>query len=34
LEIEKAKDLKKKLVAVKISSGNATPSGLLNVGSS
>lgn len=31
-EIEKAKDLKKKLVAVKISSGNTTPSGLLNAG--
>jgi len=33
-EIEKAKDLKKKLVAVKISSGNTTPSGLLNAGTS
>jgi hypothetical protein len=33
-EIEKAKDLKKKLVAVKISSGNTTPSGLLNAGAS
>ncbi len=33
-EIEKAKDLKKKLVAVKISSGNTTPIGLLNAGAS
>lgn len=33
-EIEKAKDLKKKLVAVKISSWNTTPSGLLNAGAS
>jgi len=33
-EIEKAKDLKKKLVAVKVSSGNTTPSGLLNAGAS
>ena len=33
-EIEKAKDLKKKLVAVKISFGNTTPSGLLNAGAS
>lgn len=33
-EIEKAKDLKKKLVAVKISPGNTTPSGLLNAGAS
>lgn len=33
-EIEKAKDLKKKLVAVEISSGNTTPSGLLNAGAS
>lgn len=33
-EIEKAKDLKKKFVAVKISSGNTTPSGLLNAGAS
>ena len=31
-EIYKAKELKKKLVAVKISSTNATPSGLLGVG--
>lgn len=33
-EIEKAKELKKKLVAVKIDSGNTTPSGLLNSGAS
>jgi hypothetical protein len=33
-EIDKAKELKKKLVAVKISSGNTTPSGLLNAGAS
>mgnify|MGYP005828218283 CR=1 FL=1 len=33
-EIDKAKELKKKLVAVKITSGNATPSGLLNAGAS
>ena len=29
-EIDKTKELKKRLVAVKISSGNTTPSGLLN----
>jgi len=33
-EIDKAKELKKKIVAVKISSGNTTPSGLLNAGAS
>lgn len=33
-EIEKAKELKKKLVAVKITSGNTTPTGLLNAGAS
>ena len=33
-EIDKAKELKKKLVAVKISSGNTTPSSLLNAGAS
>jgi hypothetical protein len=33
-EIDKAKELKKKLVAVKITSGNTTPSGLLNAGAS
>ena len=33
-EIDKAKKLKKKLVAVKISSVNTTPSGLLNAGAS
>jgi len=33
-EIEKAKNLKKKLVAVKISSWNTTPSDLLNAGAS
>ncbi len=33
-EIDKAKELKKKLVAVKISPGNMTPSGLLGAGSS
>lgn len=31
-EIEKAKELKKRLVAVKIESTNPTPSGLLNAG--
>lgn len=31
-EIDKAKELKKKLVAVKTSSDNTTPSGLLNAG--
>ncbi len=31
-EIDKAKELKKRLVAVKISSGNTTPSSLLNAG--
>lgn len=33
-EIDKAKELKKRLVAVKISSVNTTPSGLLNAGAS
>ncbi len=33
-EIDKAKELKKKLVAVKISSENTTPRGLLNAGAS
>jgi len=33
-EIDKAKELKKKLVAVKITSTNTTPSGLLNAGAS
>ena len=33
-EIEKAKELKKKLVAVKISSGNTTPSELFGTGAS
>ncbi len=33
-EIDKAKELKKKLVAVKISSENTTPSGLLGAGAS
>ena len=33
-EIDKAKELKKRLVAVKISPGNTTPSGLLNAGAS
>ncbi len=33
-EIDKAKELKKKLVAVKTASDNKTPSGLLNVGTS
>jgi len=33
-EIKKAKEFNKKLVAVKTSSGNTTPSGLLNVGAS
>ncbi len=33
-EIDKAKELKKKLVAVKISSKNTTPSGLLGAGAS
>ena len=33
-EIYKAKERKKKLVAVKISSENTTPSGLLGVGAS
>jgi len=33
-EIEKAKELDKKLVAVKTSSGNTTPSELLNTGAS
>jgi len=33
-EIEKAKELNKKLVAVKTSSGNTTPSELLNAGAS
>ena len=33
-EIEKAKELKRKLVAVKITSSNTTPSGLLNAGAS
>lgn len=31
-EIEKAKNLKKRLVAVKIPSGNTAPNGLLNAG--
>jgi len=33
-EIDKAKELKKKLVAVKTASDNTTPSGLLNAGAS
>jgi len=33
-EIDKAKDLEKKLVAVKTASGNTTPSGLRNAGAS
>jgi hypothetical protein len=33
-EIDKAKELKKKLVAAKIASDNKTPSGLLNAGAS
>lgn len=33
-ETDKAKELRKKLVAVKITSGNTTPSGLLNAGAS
>lgn len=33
-EIDKAKELEKKLVAVKIDSGNTTPGGLLNSGAS
>lgn len=33
-EIDKAKELKKKLVAVKTASDNKTPSGLLNAGAS
>jgi hypothetical protein len=33
-EIEKAKELKKRLVAVKTASDNTTPSGLLNAGAS
>jgi len=33
-EIDKAKELKKRLVVVKISSGNTTPIGLLNAGAS
>ena len=33
-EIDKAKELNKKLVAVKISSGNTTPSAFLNAGAS
>lgn len=33
-EIDKAKELNKNLVAVKISSGNTTPSGLLGAGAS
>jgi len=33
-EVEKAKELNKKLVAVKTSSGNTTPSKLLNAGTS
>ncbi len=33
-EIDKAKELKKRLVVVKISSGNTAPSGLLNAGAS
>jgi hypothetical protein len=33
-EVDKAKELKKKLVAVKTDSDNTTPSGLLDVGAS
>lgn len=33
-EVDKAKELKKKLVAVKTASDNTTPSGLLNAGAS
>ena len=33
-EIEKAKELKKRLIAVKTASGNTTPGGLLNAGAS